>query len=123
MFGWIDTMKKDNAGRNGRKYGVLLFLLALLLTGGRAAVSEAASYGTYAQLRSGNRAAAVTIVFSKPTAQVPVGGAVKLNPTVSGANTAVSWKSLNAGVATVSSNGIVVGKKAGSAAIIASVGV
>ena len=54
-----------------------------------------------------------------------VGGKYQMSAAVLPANAAdrkVSWKSLNAGVATVSSGGLITAKKAGTAAIIASAG-
>lgn len=63
----------------------------------------------------------VAVAVSPPSATVNVGATAQLTATVTGnSNTAVSWASSNAGVATVSNAGLVTGVAPGTATITAS---
>lgn len=61
------------------------------------------------------------VTLSKTSASVTVGNSLTLTETHSPSNASVAWKSSDTSVATVSSSGKVVGKKAGTATITASI--
>ena len=66
--------------------------------------------------------AITTTTINKTSASIKVGGTVQLNTYVDGVQKTATWKTSNSAVATVSSSGLVTGKKAGTCTITASVG-
>ena len=61
----------------------------------------------------------ITVTVSPATAEVEVGKTVTLSATVTGNNTAVTWESSDATIATVDANGVVSGVKAGTVTVTA----
>ena len=112
-FGSGMILSKSGPGRK-----LIVMILALcLLTGG------ASLFPVSAKAAPENRTNAnVAVQLSYSTLNMSVGGRILINAAVSGTEQAVTWKSLNAPVATVSASGVVTAVKEGVATILATAG-